>query len=387
MEDYLGYIEGYYGRLLRWEERFALVNHLKKLGLNTYVYAPKEDPLHRQEWRKAYPGLWMSMFQALCALGKQKKVNVVPALAPGLSYDYLSQKDYAVLLKKMKTFCSAGVRAVALLMDDIDDSLPKSCQKVFSSLGQAHGRLLAKLEKDLKRTYPGISLWFCPTIYTDEFAKGTASMSQYLKDLAACIPPKVQVFWTGKEVIARSISAADIKYATSLFRGQVLIWDNYYANDYCPGRIFLGPFRNRSRDTLKKVSGFLLNPTGHFFTDTFYLMLLAGYVKGQNPVSVWKQAAKAIKLPRQLADVKHLLDSPFTAIARKDLQVNKIRKSIEALTFLVFSWKSPLQREWYPYLYNLRNDLEMYLAKGKAGLKVKKKYTAVLQNLFDREGI
>ena len=34
----LGYIEGYYGKLLSWENRKLIVNSLKKNNMNTYFY-------------------------------------------------------------------------------------------------------------------------------------------------------------------------------------------------------------------------------------------------------------------------------------------------------------------------------------------------------------
>ena len=49
-----GYIEGYYGKLLSWENRKLIVQSLKKNKMNTYFYAPKEDKNHRLNWREKY---------------------------------------------------------------------------------------------------------------------------------------------------------------------------------------------------------------------------------------------------------------------------------------------------------------------------------------------
>ena len=45
---YTGYIEGYYGKLLSWDERLEIIGHLSQNNLNTYFYCPKEDPYHSQ---------------------------------------------------------------------------------------------------------------------------------------------------------------------------------------------------------------------------------------------------------------------------------------------------------------------------------------------------
>ncbi|MGB2069624.1 MAG: beta-N-acetylglucosaminidase domain-containing protein, partial [Candidatus Puniceispirillaceae bacterium] len=53
-----GYIEGYYGRILSWQERHRIVDQLAALGMSSYVYAPKEDVNHRIAWRTAWDGEW-----------------------------------------------------------------------------------------------------------------------------------------------------------------------------------------------------------------------------------------------------------------------------------------------------------------------------------------
>ena len=49
-----GYIEGYYGKLLSWENRRLIVDSIQKNNMNTYFYAPKEDENHRLNWREKY---------------------------------------------------------------------------------------------------------------------------------------------------------------------------------------------------------------------------------------------------------------------------------------------------------------------------------------------
>ena len=44
-----GYIEGYYGKLLSWDERKSLITTLKDNKMNYYFYCPKEDLFHRKK--------------------------------------------------------------------------------------------------------------------------------------------------------------------------------------------------------------------------------------------------------------------------------------------------------------------------------------------------
>ena len=46
----MGYIEGYYGRLLSWQSRSTLLKFLSHLDMNLYIYGPKEDPYNRIKW-------------------------------------------------------------------------------------------------------------------------------------------------------------------------------------------------------------------------------------------------------------------------------------------------------------------------------------------------
>ena len=53
-KHYTGYIEGFYGKLLSWDERIKILKILSKNNFNTYFYAPKEDPFHRFKWREEF---------------------------------------------------------------------------------------------------------------------------------------------------------------------------------------------------------------------------------------------------------------------------------------------------------------------------------------------
>ena len=50
-----GIIEGFYGEPWSHEERLAALRLAGRVKLNSYVYAPKDDPWHRERWRELYP--------------------------------------------------------------------------------------------------------------------------------------------------------------------------------------------------------------------------------------------------------------------------------------------------------------------------------------------
>ncbi|MEO7427350.1 MAG: beta-N-acetylglucosaminidase domain-containing protein [Fibrobacteria bacterium] len=382
-----GYIEGYYGRLFGWTERASLIDHLGdprfgKKGAAYYLYAPKEDPLHRRDWRQPYPSEWRKEFKTLTKRGRKQGVSLVPGMAPGLSFDYLSAPDYRLLLAKLRDFQKAGCRTLALLMDDIPAVLPKHCEGAFRSLGEAHGRLLHQLLADLKRHDPDCRLWFCPTVYTDQFASGPVERDPYLLDLAATMPQEILLMWTGPRIIAERLDAKSLQKLSGIFQGNLLLWDNLYANDYCPNKIFLGPYEGRGPAIWKLTRGVLLNPTGLPMTDRLLLDLLAAFRAGRSAKAAWREALIRYRLPKEFLTVAPFLASPFF----RPLPMGAARLAAlqKALKVLIWDWKGVLHQEWYAYLFMLDADLKVS-AQGKDKPEeawVRKRYPPLLAELL-----
>ena len=49
-----GIVEGFYGRPWTHEARIDMFAFMQAHGLNAYIYAPKDDELHRDSWRTPY---------------------------------------------------------------------------------------------------------------------------------------------------------------------------------------------------------------------------------------------------------------------------------------------------------------------------------------------
>ncbi|MEO6094913.1 MAG: beta-N-acetylglucosaminidase domain-containing protein [Fibrobacteria bacterium] len=407
-----GYIEGYYGRLFGWEERASLIDHIAAQrfpgdagtggiagkagkpwksrtawkGGGAYLYAPKEDAFHRQHWRTRYPAEWRNRFAKLAAHAAGRGVELVPGMAPGLSFDYLSFDDYRILLSKFRDFLKLGCRSLALLMDDIPPVLPENCGKVFRTLGHAHGELLMRLLGDLRAMEPECRLWFCPTVYTDQFASGPPEKDPYLLDLAATMPKDIPLMWTGPRIIAERLDAGSLRSVAKMFGGNVLLWDNLYANDYCPNKLFVGPYHGRSKVVWTKTRGLLLNPTGLPATDRLLLDLLADFRRGRAAKSAWKDAMVRYALPKEFLVVAPFLASPFFRPNPADIAPKRIQSLHKALKTLIWDWKGLLHQEWYPYLFMLDADLKAS-AKGEDGPDeawVRKRYSPLVADLILR---
>lgn len=71
-----------------------------RFGLNTYVYAPKDDAKHRSRWRDLYSHEESAELTQLIYLSKRYGIKFVYALSPGLDITYSSEKDFNTLKRK-----------------------------------------------------------------------------------------------------------------------------------------------------------------------------------------------------------------------------------------------------------------------------------------------
>ena len=50
-----GIVEGFYGKPWNFDIRVDMLKFCGEYNLNSYIYAPKDDPYHRDKWREPYP--------------------------------------------------------------------------------------------------------------------------------------------------------------------------------------------------------------------------------------------------------------------------------------------------------------------------------------------
>lgn len=386
-EFFSGYIEGYFGRELNWTQRADIITHLSSLGMNAYLYAPKEDPYHRVRWKTPYPTSWQDKLKALSAHGQEHGVSVIPALAPGLSYDYLSESDYKILVEKFTLYFSMGINHIALLMDDISEDLPGNCQDAFNSLGAAHGLLLKRLLIDLKRINAKVKLWFCPTIYTDQFVKGKAVDHIYIQDLQASMPESITLMWTGTRVVSESLTTDNCGELVSLFKSNVLFWDNLYANDYAPLRIFVGAFEKREQALIKNSAGIMINPTGLPLTDKFLLSLFDNFLtENDTSEEKWVRTAKEHGIPDLFIGIKRFFWLPFLQLEEDEYNQEKIISYGDLYNDLIVAWVHPLKMEWFPQIHALHLDF-LYLQRDKKKRQpwVSHRYPPVISDILGKQ--
>jgi hyaluronoglucosaminidase len=218
-----GVIEGFYGPPWSHEERLDLIAFCGRHGLNTWVHAPKDDPFHRGRWRDPYPDDELERFGELASQAGRHGVELVWAIAPGLSIRADDESELEALEAKRDQLRSAGVRTVQLLWDDIEpDAVTPEEQAELSN-----------------RFAAGEPLVVCPQGYAGN------GRTPYRDAFGSRLDPQIVVYWTGPEVVPASISREDLDAARDAFDHELLLWDNYPVNDFAPDRLFLGPLRGR----------------------------------------------------------------------------------------------------------------------------------------------
>jgi hyaluronoglucosaminidase len=285
-----GVVEGFYGTPWSPEERLALVERMGAWGMNRYLYAPKDDPLHRERWREPYPEETCAQFAALVERGRQVGVSVGFALSPGLSIRYASKSDRDALAGKLARFVELGATTLSLALDDVPARLVHDeDRRGFDSLAHAH---VALIEHVLQGLDDAIELWVVPNDYLGVGA------TDYLTELGRALPPRVEIAWTGRTVLSPTVTSAEAAERADTLRRRPLLWDNVPVADG-PMRVMLhlAPYLGRDADLCDHLSGVLLNPMEHPRASRVTLQCAAAYLGdpgGFDPERAWRAAVEEV---------------------------------------------------------------------------------------------
>jgi protein O-GlcNAcase/histone acetyltransferase len=278
-----GVIEGFYGKPWSQAERWTLFDRMAAWGLNTYLYAPKDDLKHRAIWRERYAEPEASTLKELILACAQRNLRFVYALSPGLDLRYHSAADRQCLQQRWGQMLELGCRHFALLFDDISDRLDPEVVRRWGSLAAAQVEVTHATFGWLRQRSPAGRFLFCPTPYCGRMAESRLGGDDYLITIGRELWPWIDVFWTGPEIVSREISAAHIGEIAARLRRKPLLWDNLHANDYDGRRFYCGPYAGRSPELRSLVSGLLSNPNNEFPLNYVPLRTLAAFVHGTGP--------------------------------------------------------------------------------------------------------
>lgn len=356
-----GYIEGFYGRLLDWDDRKRILGRLNQLGMNAYLYAPKEDICHRFSWREPWDQAWLEGFAQFCSQARALGISVLGGIAPGLDYNVNRDKDdFDTLVTKARQLSDAGAGGITLLFDDIDEPPETGYGPDGISDYELHARIATRLAAELD-----VPLSLVPRVYADEIAGDPAT---HYSKLSSGLPRNIKLFHCGTHIIAGQDPLAKDGLARTNIAQDLVLWDNLYCNDYCPRRLFVGAWKGRSG-----VDEVMLNGTGLIETDLLLLSIMAA---GEDKAA-WCAALAQAGVPEDFHHLSRWFDLPVANDSVPPPPAPPTDATFEALETLLWQWKAPLAREWYPFLFGLKHDL--LLATGKLpDLRVQKTQTAAL---------
>ena len=385
-----GYIEGYYGRLLDWQDRRRIVDRMSSHGMSSYLYAPKEDPCHRVEWRTPWPDDWLRDFAAFCDHARDRQIDIIAGIAPGLDYTSPGHPsarhpsashpsaghpsgdmagDFGHLIEKADSLARAGAAGIVLMFDDIDP-VSEDPETVTAEM-MFHADVATQLASHMD-----IPVLFVPRIYADEISRHAASAYAGLSD---ALPGDMPVFHCGSHIVAGADPLAQTNTPAALsFRQPLILWDNFFCNDYCPRRLFIGPHAGR-----RGIADLMLNGTGMIETD----LLLLDVMEAGESKAAWRAALTANGVPDDIHHLAPWFGAPVMAnqIARgHEEDLTATPATFDAIEKLLWRWKTPLAREWYPFIFGLKHDLLM-AAGDLPTLRIMKTQTPALSGMVSGE--
>lgn len=261
-----GIVEGFFGPLWSMEHRKALFQFGAPRGMNTYLYAPKDDPYHRARWAEPYPPRQWRMLLQLIHEAQRRKIDFVYGFHSGKGLCFSADKPIRLLLEKAQRFYDGGVRTFAVLFDDIPSRLEHARDRAQfkSSLARAEGTWLQAIQSRQPRSWKNVEWWICPSYYTPDPLLARvfgAFEADFLEILGESLPADVACFWTGPAVVPERITAAHMRGIAKRLKRSVLLWDNYPVNDLSMSdELHIGPLQGRDPQLPRAVYGYLNNP-------------------------------------------------------------------------------------------------------------------------------
>ncbi|KAH0947106.1 hypothetical protein HN011_003576 [Eciton burchellii] len=297
-----GVVEGFYGRPWTTEQRKDLFQRLKKWGMDSYLYAPKDDYKHRAYWRDLYTVEEAEHLTGLITAAREYGITFYYALSPGLDITYSSSKEVTALKRKLEQVNQFGCTAFALLFDDIEPEMSEADKEVFQSFAHAQ----VSVTNDIFQHLGQPRFLLCPTQYCATRAMPNVVSSEYLNTLGSKLAQEIDIMWTGPKVISRLLTVESIEEITEVLRRPPVIWDNLHANDYDQKRVFLGPYSGRSPDLIPKLRGVLTNPNCEYGANFIAIHTLAQWsrcnIDGKRDLSLNDTVSADIKLETETED-------------------------------------------------------------------------------------
>lgn len=216
--------------------------------MNTYIYAPKDDPYHKDQWRTPYPDDKAEEIRQLAAESEKDNVSFCWSAHPGYGFNYNTDDDYNALIAKFEQLYSLGVRQFGISYDDLSGYVS----------GTNHANIINRVNREFVQEKGDVKpLIVVATRYCNSWG---SSMTTYFKPFMETLDEDVVVMCTGSDTMS-AITKESYEWPktqTGVDR-DLASWWNYPVNDYCEGNLMMAPLEILHTD-VDNLSGFFLNP-------------------------------------------------------------------------------------------------------------------------------
>ncbi|MDZ4992754.1 hyaluronidase [Clostridium perfringens] len=280
--EFRGFIEGFYGTPWSHEDRMSLMKDTSEYKMNTYIYAPKDDPYHRLEWKELYPEKEARQIAELAQAGAENNFNFCWTIHPGATLQF-TDEDFDALINKFEQLYDLGVRQFGVLFDDTDDWRN----------GQKQAEWINKIDREFVKAKGDVApMIVISARYNSAWGP---NMDRYFKPFMQTLNEDIQVMWTGHATMS-NVSKEVFewpKIQTGVDK-DLAVWWNYPVNDYCDSRILMAPLHNLSQD-LDNVSGFFSNPMNQAEASKVALYSIADYTWNTDEFNYMESWEKSIE--------------------------------------------------------------------------------------------
>ena len=285
-----GVVEGFYGNPWSHKDRLRQFDFYGRNKMNVYIYGPKDDPYHRNQWREAYPADEAQRISELAKAAAQNKVDFVWAMHPGGDIQW-NEEDLKSSVQKLEWMYDLGVRAFAIFFDDIFGA--------EQSKGDKQAEYMNALNREFVQKHDDVApLILCPTQYNKSWSGGS-----YLNDLGSTMDKDIRIMWTGATVVDM-INKTDMDWINNQIHRNAYIWLNYPVNDFCIDHMLMGPTYGNDLDIAHQLSGFVSNPMEYAEASKVSLYSIADYtwnMPAYDSVASWERALNALMPTSKLA--------------------------------------------------------------------------------------
>lgn len=303
-----GVVEGFYGTPWTAAQRHDMIDYLSEIGMNAYLYSPKDDQYTRRNWRDPYPTAEAAELRALAAHARDAGIEFWYGVSPGLSMRYSEPGDLRAVREKLAAALELGATRVALFLDDIPGRLQHPADaEMFSDLVSAQLHLIGFIEQWVSEQPPNVRLAVCPTDY---WGHGD---EPYISSLGQGLSPATELFWTGRAICAPEITVAEARLFERSTGRRPLYWDNFPVNDVAmTGELHIGPYLGRDAGLADAATGIFSNPMPLAESSKIGLYCIAEFCKdprGFDAEASWERALLRVAGERDVKDVREFADA------------------------------------------------------------------------------